>query len=63
MFLLVLPAVLVIIEDTSNFQDFIIFFKLIYTPFKRVSEETELDVGRSQNKNVLLTKKYFPMIP
>ena len=49
-FLLVPPAVLVIIEDTSNFQDFLSFLKFIYAPFKRVSKVTELDVGKSQNR-------------
>ena len=48
-FFLVPPAVLVIIDDTSNFQDFLSFLKLIYTPFKRVSKVTELDVVKSQN--------------
>ena len=31
-FLLVPPTVLVIIEDASNFQDFLSFLKFIYTP-------------------------------
>ena len=48
-FLLVPPAVPVIIEDTSNFQDFLSFLKFIYTPIKRVSKVTVLDVGKSQN--------------
>ena len=50
MFLLVPLAVLVIIEDTTNFQDFLISLKLIYTPFKRVFKVKELDVGKSQNR-------------
>ena len=49
-FLLVPPAVLVIIEDATNFQDFLSFLKFIYTPFKTVSKVTELDVGKSQNR-------------
>ena len=49
-FLLVPPAALVIIDDTSNFQDFLSLLKLIYTPFKRVSKVTELDVHKSQNR-------------
>ena len=40
MFLLVPPAVLIIIEDTSNFQDFLSLLKFIYTPSKRVSKVT-----------------------
>ena len=48
--LLVLPANLVNIDDTSNLQDFLSLLQYIYTPFKRVSKVTELDVGKSQNK-------------
>ena len=61
-FLLVPPTVLLFIEDTSNFQDFLIVLKLIYTPFKRVSKVTELDVGKSQNRCAYQTK-YLLMIP
>ena len=39
-FLLVPPTVLVIIEDISNFQDFLSILKFIYTPSKRVSKVT-----------------------
>ena len=56
-FLLVPPAVLVIIDDPSNFQDFISFLKYIYTPFKWVSKVTKLDIGHKIN--VLITKKKF----
>ena len=49
-FLLIPPAVLVIIEDISNFQEFLSFIKFIKTPFKRVSKVPELYVGKSQNK-------------
>ena len=50
MFLLVWPAVLVIIYDQSNLQDFPSYLKGICTHFKRVSKVTELNVGKSQNK-------------
>ena len=50
MFLLVLPAVLVISEDISNFQDFLCFIKFILTPLKRVSIVPELNVGKLQNR-------------
>jgi len=49
-FLLVPPTVLVINEDSSNFQDFLSLLKFIYTILKRVSKVTELDVGKSQNR-------------
>jgi len=58
-FLLVPPAVLVIIEDATNFQDFLSFLKFIYTPFKRVSKVTELDVGKSQNRCAYHSKVFF----
>ena len=45
-FLLVQLEVLVIIEDPSNLQDFLSFLKFTYTPFKRGSNVTELDVGK-----------------
>ena len=52
LFLLVLPAVLVIMDDPSNFQDFLSFLKCIYIVFKRVSKVSELDVFKLQNKCV-----------
>ena len=45
-FFLVPPAVLVMIDDPSNFQDFISFLKCIYTTFKWVYKVTKLDVGK-----------------
>ena len=39
-FLLVPPAILVIIDNPSNFQDFINFVKGMYTPFKGVYKVT-----------------------
>ena len=44
------PAALVIMEDPSNFQEFLSFLKFIYTLFKRVSKVTEWDVCKSRNK-------------
>ena len=61
-FLLVPPTVLVINEDSSNFQDFLSLLKFIYTISKRVSKVTELDVGKSQNR-CAYHKKYFLMFP
>ena len=61
-FLLVPPAVLVIVEDTYDFQDFIIFLKLIYTLFKMVSEKLNWMLV-SHKIGVPITKKYFRMIP
>ena len=58
-FLLVPPTVLVIIEDTSNFQVFLSLIKLIYTPLKRVSKVTYLYVGRSQNRCAYHKKNIF----
>ena len=49
-FLLLPPAVLVIMDDPSNFQGFLSFLKCIYTPFKKVSKVTKWDVRKSQNK-------------
>ena len=49
-FLLVPPAVIVNIEDTSNFHEFLSILKFIYTPFKRVSKVTDLYVDKSQNR-------------
>ena len=50
LFLLVPPAVLVIMDDPSNFQDFLSFSMCIYTLFKRVSKVSELDLCKSQKK-------------
>ena len=47
-FLLVPPAVLVIMDKQSNFHDFLSFIKCIYTLFKRVSNE--FDDCKSKNK-------------
>ena len=58
-FLLVPPAVLIIIQDISNFQDVLSFIKFIWTPFKRVSKVPELNVGKSQNR-CAYHKKIFP---
>ena len=49
-FLPVPPAVLVTIEDTSNFQDFLSFIKFIYTALKCVSKVTELEVSNLKKK-------------
>ena len=56
-FWLVPPAVLVISEDISNFQDFLCFIKFIQTDFKRVSIVPELNVGKSQNRCAYHKKK------
>ena len=57
-FLLVPPTVQVFIEDTSNVQNFLILSKCIYTPLKRVSKVTVLDVGKSQI-GVLITFFFY----
>ena len=36
------PAVLVIMDDLSNFQVFLSFLKCIYTPFKKVSKVQQI---------------------
>ena len=56
-FLLVPPAVLVIIDDPSNFQYFLGFLKSIYNPFQKVTKVTKSDVCKSQN---MTKKKLLP---
>ena len=57
-FFLVPPAVLVIMENQSYYQDFLIFFKYIYTPFKMV---IYWEVCKSQSECAYHFKKYFPL--
>ena len=57
MFLLVPPAVLVIIDNQSNFQDPLSFLKCIHTHFKRVYKVAELDVCVTKiDREGLITK-------
>ena len=58
-FLIVPTAVLVIIEEIFNFQDFLSFIKFISTPFKRVSKVPEC-MSVSRKKGVFITTTKIP---
>ena len=60
MFLHVPPAVLLLIYDSSNNQDFLSFFRWIYTLFQWVSKLTKLDVSKPQNEAVYRTAPATP---
>ena len=59
-FLLVPPAVLLLIYDSSNNQDFRSFFRWIYSLFQWVSKLTKLDVSKPQNEAVYRTAPATP---
>ena len=56
--ILVPPAVLVIIDNPYNIQNFLRFLKCIYNPFKMVSKVPKMGVFKSEN-SVLIIETIF----